>query len=134
MARVTEAEVREIIDVDASLDLTPFITAANLLVTKVITDSSMTDEHLKEIERWLSAHFTAIRDQRSATEQAGAGGATAQISYQYKLGLNLQVTLYGQQALLLDTSGALAGLNDNKGKSAFGMVGNDLSKKLGGSY
>ena len=108
MARVTDAEVREIIEIDSSItDLTPFITPANLIVTKECTDSSLDAAQLKEIERWLAAHFVAIRDMRSAREQAGQ----VSIGYQWKLGLNLQVTMYGQQAIMLDTSGALANLN-----------------------
>lgn len=127
MARVTADEVKEIIDVDSSItNLTPFITAANLLVNAECTDSSLSDELLKEIERWLSAHFIAIRDTRSASEGAGS----VRISYQYKLGLNLNVTLYGQQCLLLDTSGALARLNKGKVHASVSFVGGDLSDEL----
>ena len=112
-ARVTSDEVKEIIEVDATItDITPFITAANLLVTKECTDSSLTTALLKEIERWLAAHFVAIRDARRSAEKAGSVGE----NFQYKLGLNLQVTTYGQQACMLDTSGALFALSEKGGQ------------------
>jgi len=108
MARVTEAEVKEIIEVDTSItDISAFITAANQTVTTKCTDSSLTDAILKEIERWLAAHFVAIRDTRRSAEKAGSVGE----NFQYSLGLNLQVTMYGQQACMLDTSGALLAMS-----------------------
>lgn len=117
MARVTGSEVQEIIDVSADVltatpDLTPYITAANLLVTDLLGSSTLSSDTLKEIERWLSAHFVAIRDPRRASEKAGSVGE----SYQYKLGLRLSVTTYGQQAILLDTTGTLADVDENGGK------------------
>jgi len=73
-----------------------------------------TDTRLELIERWLSAHFIAIRDPRVASE--GAEGLSQ--SFMYKVGLGLQQTTYGQQAMLLDTKGGLSSLNgdSNSGK------------------
>ena len=117
MARVTDAEVEEIIEYDSSISLTPFINIANQLVTELCADSDYSDDRLLEIERWLSAHFYTVRDQRAASEKAGS----VAISYQYKIGMLLQNTRYGQQALILDTAGNLAQLNkrmeDGEGSS-----------------
>jgi len=108
MARVTADEVRAIIDVSTEVtDLTPFITAAGLLVDKVDEKAILTDAQLKEVERWLAAHYVALRDPRRASEKAGSVGE----SYQYKLGLGLEVTTYGQQAIMLDTTGTLFQIN-----------------------
>jgi len=122
MARVTVAEVKQIIEIDSTIsdtDLGVFITAANLVVTNTCIDSALDDTTLKEIERWLSAHFIAIRDMRSDSEKAGE----VSIKYQYKLGLRLEVTMYGQQAMLLDFSGALSALNNQKRKVVFSYIG-----------
>ena len=114
-ARVTEDEVKEIIEVDTSItSIVPFITVANQLVTSECTDSSLTDAILKEIERWLAAHFVAIRDMRRSSEKAG----TVAENFQHSLGLNLQVTMYGQQACMLDTSGALLALSKGSAGTA----------------
>jgi len=116
MARVTDAEVEAIIDYDDTIDLTPFITVANQLVTELCTDSNHSDARLLEIERWLSAHFYHIRDQHVSQERAGEVG----VNYQYKVDLAFNQTKYGQQALLLDTGGSLAQLNKRilEGESA----------------
>jgi len=83
MARVVDAEVREIIDVDSSItSLTPFITVANLLVTDKLAGTGLSAEMLKEIERWLSAHFVAIRDPRAKSESIGG----ISVTYEGRLG------------------------------------------------
>jgi len=107
MARTSAASVQGIIETEASISLTPFIEAANQLVTDVCTSSSYTDEKLELIERWLAAHFYAVRDMRPAEEAAGS----VRQRFQYRVDLNLAVTVYGQQAMLLDTAGNLAALN-----------------------
>jgi hypothetical protein len=68
MARTTEAAVKLIIKVNetATPSLTPFIDAANMLVTKLCTSDDLDDDQLEIIERWLAAHFYAIRAPRRA--------------------------------------------------------------------
>lgn len=108
--RVTEAEVRMICEVDTAITgatFDVFISAANILVNGIVGLPAAT---LKEIERWLSAHFVSIRDQRVSSESAGVSQ-----SFQVSLGLNLQVTMYGQQALMLDTTGYLLRKSLSKG-------------------
>jgi len=110
--RTTYAEVALIIEVDSTIssDLAPFIEVANNLVTQVCTDSDYSDATLELIERWLSAHFYAIRDLRRDSEKAGAVSR----KFQYKVGLNLQVTVYGQQAMIVDTAGNLLAVSEGK--------------------
>jgi hypothetical protein len=120
--RTTYAEVAKIIEVDTTIttDLVPFIEAANALVTEVCTDSGYTTERLELIERWLSAHFYAIRDPRPETEKAGS----VSVKYQSKVELGFDVTHYGQMAMRLATAGELAALNNqakNGGKQTVGV-------------
>ena len=106
--RVTAAEVKMIIDTDLTdLVVDAFILGANVTVTEVLgSDTSITDAHKKEIERWLAAHLlAATREQQ--TQKAGAAGAS--ITYQGQTGMGLNSTLYGQQVLALDTTGKMAG-------------------------
>lgn len=109
--RTTAEAVGKIIEVDDTIDLTPFIEVANQLVTDVCSDFEYAAAKLELIERWLSAHFYAIRDMRSADEGAGS----VRQSYQYKVDLFLANTMYGQQAMMIDTEGGLRALNDRKG-------------------
>jgi hypothetical protein len=108
MARTTSEAVALIIEVDENISLTSFIEAANALVTEVCSAVTSYDTtRLELIERWLSAHFYAIRDSRPTNERAGSVGA----SYQSKVDLGFDVTHYGQMAMRLDTAGGLAQLN-----------------------
>ncbi len=106
MARTDAAAVQGIIETDATIDLAPFIDTANLLVTDVCGGFEYSDAKLEMIERWLAAHFYAIRDMRASREQAGSVSQ----AFQYKVDLGLNVTMYGQQVLRLDTEGGFAAL------------------------
>ena len=57
MARVTDAEVKDIKQV--SIDTTPFINAANLIVSDLNSkcNKSFDETRLTQIELYLSAHF-----------------------------------------------------------------------------
>lgn len=109
--RVTEAEVKDIIDTDLTEEqIRPFIEAASQLITDTLSGEEYGTITLKEIERWLSAHFIAIRDPRVAQEKIG----DAAVTYQGKTGLGLDHTSYGQQVLLLEHHGVLAALQQRK--------------------
>ena len=107
MSSVTADRVEEIVEVDPSIPLDPFIEAAHSLIIRECSDSGYDDETLELIEVWLSAHFYRIRDTAPASEKAGS----VAVSYQYKVDLVLNQTRYGQMAMLLDTAGNLAALN-----------------------
>jgi hypothetical protein len=110
--RVTAAEVKEIIDTTLTeSQIAPFITAANITITDILGATTvLSSDQLKEIERWLSAHFVAIRDPRISAEKIADASAT----YQGKTAMGLDSTTYGQQAKMLDTTGALANIGKKK--------------------
>lgn len=117
---VTSNDVQGIIEVRASINLTPFIDAAIDLVTELCMDCDYSDSRLNRIATWLSAHFYAIREGRPTQERAdGAGG----MSYQSKVDLGFDVTHYGQMAMRLDTAGGLAALNQQAKKGGKVTVG-----------
>ena len=106
--RTTTDAVRAIIEVDDTIDLTPFIEAANALVTEVCASVETYDNtRLELIERWLSAHVYTVREGRAVSESVKGVGQTVQ-SY---VGPNLATSHYGQQAMMLDTAGGLANLS-----------------------
>ena len=72
MARVIDAEIKEIID--TTIDTDPFIEAANLVVTARLANQGIGDDLLKEIERWFAAHLVAIRDTESGLLKLYANG------------------------------------------------------------
>lgn len=114
--RTTTEEVEELTGiVSDSSDLEIFIRTANVLVDNLLLGKGLSDETLAIIEAWLAAHFAKIREMHRSSEKIG----DAQDQYQFKVGLNLQVTMYGQQALTMDPSGCLNSANKGQGKAKF---------------
>ena len=114
MARTTSDQVEDIICLDSGISLIPFIETANALVTEICAAATKSDgtlwhddTRLELIERWLSAHFYHIRDSEIQREQAGEVEAV----YRSVVEIGFNNTHYGQMALRLDTSGALARLD-----------------------
>ncbi len=112
MSRVEPHEVKEIIET-ARVDIEAFITASNSLVTDVLGGEGLGTVRLKEIERWLAAHFLShagtdktvgqvVEEQIGDTRRRFSDGQAA-------FG-KLDSSRYGKMALLLDTTGKLAGL------------------------
>ena len=125
MAYTTYDAVSGIVTMKDSIttDAAPYIETANFLVTKLCEPATDEDGNLYHdstslelVERWLSAHFYSIHDVRPDTQKADV----VMKKVQYKVELNLAQTQYGQQAMLIDISGALASWNDDvtSGKTA----------------
>ena len=97
MARTTDSLVEGIIEVYTGITLTPFIDAANMLVTKCCTDLTVdyTAAELVVIETWLSAHFYTVKDMRAEMERAGS----VQEKVQSKVDLGFDPSHYGQMAM-----------------------------------
>jgi len=116
--RCTEEEVRALMESDEDVRVAPFITTANLVVDDVSShDSSglLSPTKLKEIEKYLAAHFYEHHDQALAEEKTGdASGA-----YQGEWGKGFDGSTWGQSAKLLDTTGYLASLD--KGRRRVGL-------------
>jgi hypothetical protein len=108
MSRTTAAAVQAIIQTKSSISLTPFIEAANALVTECCTSTDYTVADLEKIERWLSAHLYTNRDPRRSQDKVDVIGAT----YQGQTGLGFDSSFYGQTAMRLDYKGGLAALNE----------------------
>jgi hypothetical protein len=119
--RVTAAEVVEILEEASSSvtdkPLTPFIDLAHLVVEENLAAEGLTEARLKEIERWLSAHFYCILSPRANSESAG-------VSTSYEANSKaegFQSTRYGLQACALDTTGTLMSFGTGKMKSTVKM-------------
>lgn len=118
-ARVTDTEVKEIITVPTSVDLTTFINLANLVVNEQLVGQGLTDDMLTKIELWLSAHYAAQRYERGGLTSNKLGDSSAK--YKEPIGSGLSSTRYGEQAVALDTTGLLATLNKS-GTARFTVV------------
>jgi len=118
MSRTTESQVKDLLE-DPEASVSTAIATANVLVTRLVTGGSKDDSiTLELIERWLSAHFYTIRNPQVSSESVlGASQSLLTGS----VGTGLEATLYGQQALILDSTGSLA--NQAKGASTIDWVG-----------
>jgi hypothetical protein len=124
VARTTSAAVKDVLrlgslggDYDDANEpsLTPYITAANLIVTRVNTCATargrtLSAAELAEIETWLAAHFYVQSDQTYASKSTG--GASA--SFHGQTGMYLESSRYGQTAVSLDYSGCLSALGNRR--------------------
>lgn len=126
-ARVSTAELAQIYpgmvsDVSA---LQPYIDSANLLVNEELLTVGHSEARLKEIEKYLAAHFAVITLERGGLLKRKAG--EAEDTYQSP-GFNtvgLVTTRFGQQVVILDTSGKLAAIAQRPVKAMFRVMGDD---------
>ena len=109
---VTDTDVLAIMDITAfKKSAAPFIlTAATIRENHLDDLSELSDDERFEIERWLSAHFYTVAFTRVDEEEIDDGKVKARS----KVGMNLNLTHYGQTAMILDTSGTLKEMNDPK--------------------
>jgi len=109
--RVTDDEVHGImIDLDDTVDTTPFIETANLVITEKLVGKGLTDAMLIKIELWLSAHFATLDVEKGGLRSSKLGEADE--SYVWtRGGSGFGTTRYGLTAIALDTSGILQTLS-----------------------
>jgi hypothetical protein len=88
--------------------MTPWITAANLLVTAHVPATAGA-ELLVEIERNLAAHFASAAIQPRVQAVSGRSGSKTLPP----LGMGLNATPWGQAVLALDPTGELVGAINN---------------------
>lgn len=124
MARVTRSDV-QLLFRDSTPDVSDeqldgAITTATLLVDTRVAPAIIpaTLEHLsvstlKEVERYLAAHFVALIDLPRSSESV----TTLTDRFQQKVDLGLLFTMYGQQAVMLDATNTLRNMTAVKGQA-----------------
>jgi hypothetical protein len=117
---VTEEEVRAVYPCPPTKDLNPYIETAHLIVCENLNDGSNSDARLKQIELYLSAHFACVSD-GGQIQSHKVGDATD--TYAVSKDSGLGSTQYGQVAIGIDNSGALAELVNPAKKARFILTG-----------
>ena len=106
-SRITVDDLVEIFETELTeAQLSAFVNSAHYVIQNNLLSSGLSSDILTEIHKYLAAHFASLRDQRIASERV----ADVSMNYQGKTDMGLNATLYGQTALMLDTSGSLANL------------------------
>ena len=122
MARVTTAEVNDIIYL--SNDFTTeiigqCINVANIIVTEKLVGQGASDDMLKNIELYLSAHFCSVREPQLVEEEIGGRDSTVKEKRRTAVfGYGFSSTAFGQQAISLDETGILADMYKQDKKEA----------------
>ena len=115
--RVNDGEVNAIFLNPEDVSLEPFITAAHLVVNNSLVPLGTLDTAtLKEIERWLAAHFASMHETLRQWSENETGESMVKAVGQY--GLGLDHTQYGQQAKVLDPTGTLDTLSRPRARFA----------------
>lgn len=106
-------------DTDKTPDIAQYMLAANVLVSRVVALAAKQNYFLSDdgidseaevIERWLSAHFYQASDKGLMSSSNIAGGGT----HEGRLDMGLNLTRYGQNAMILDTSGVLKAISQRE--------------------
>lgn len=107
MSRIINQQVQVLVG-DSSLDASSFIETATIFVDANLLDQGLTTDQLAQIELYLAGHFAMV----TATEGPLAAQTLGEGSERYHniYAAGLKATRFGQQAILLDTSGVLANL------------------------
>src|SRR3972149_6681693 len=108
MSRVTEDQVRGVTGEPTTVDAAQAIETATLLVDEELATAGLSDARLTQIELYLAAHFLAITAREGPLAGETLGEASERDHNIYAAGL--RSTRFGQQAVLLDTSGVLAAI------------------------
>jgi len=97
--RVTDTQVKAIIDTSMT-DISLFIETANMIVNEELSDKGMTEARLTKIELYLAAHFITVKERQVLAEKVGESSHSFASTYD----IGLSSSLYGQTAIILDTS------------------------------
>ncbi len=120
--RTTVRDVRELVPNGAedNVILNNYIVTANAIVDTYLLTAGLSAAILIEIEKYLAAHFTAIFEEKGGLVKVEIDDATDEYADIYSAGYNS--TRFGQQAIVLDSSGTLANLGTGKLKALFRVV------------
>ena len=133
MSRTTEGKVEKVIDTSGAakqpVGLDKHIETASVLVDYIESNDSgsvLTTGLKIEIETYLAAHFYALQDPQYQSEKAGGAGGT----YQGQTGKGLELTWWGQQAILLDVSGQLSNIQAGNPVASLVWLGKPPSTQI----
>lgn len=126
-ARNLPAELNQIYpDVVENVDeLQPFLDSAHLLVQEEISSVGHSEGRMKLIELYLAAHLAVITLEKGGLVKQRIDDAEETYQVPGFNTVGLVTTRFGQQVVILDTSGKMAALSQKPVKAAFRVYGDD---------
>ena len=122
MALVVSVEVAQIYPDAGITDFSPYIQIADTFITDNLQGTSLSTGALKSIELYLSAHFALITQERGGLTRQKVGDSEDFYQLWTSTKVGLMATRFGQQAVMLDTTGTLARLGTGKLKAQFRVL------------
>jgi hypothetical protein len=119
--RVTNNEVKVIVETSIADVTTPFIDNAHLLVEEELLGLGLSEARLKMIEMYLAAHYVSLAPGGDGNLLRSKTGQSED-EYAGNFSEGLALTRYGQQAISLDTSGTLANMATTGKRAEFRVV------------
>ena len=122
---VSSAQVKAIITTTIA-DTASFIAIAQNIVDEELVDSGHSTTRLDSIVLYLSAHLVCLTEELGGLRRSRLGEADESYRVPGEKDTGFASTRYGQTAMMLDTTGVLAGLSANKGlKALFSIISVD---------
>lgn len=116
---IRDSDIKQLIDTER--DTTPFIAAAQLIVTETLVCTGQSQARLDLITKYLAAHFCSLTEEQGGLVRSKQGDTEEDYipatSYR-EAPTAFQMSRYGTQAMALDTSGKLAKLQADNGMRA----------------
>ncbi len=125
MARATDADVRALVEMEASTSTLPFITTASVMSDSFLAGKGLSEELLIQIEIYLAAHFAVLAVERGGLMKDSMGQSSATYNASNNRLQGLSSTRFGQTAQMLDSSGSLKDIAPGSRNAQFRVVSGD---------
>lgn len=118
---ITDSELKAIAELSGD-DLSPFVATAQLVVDEHLSTLGLSSGLLREIGKYLAAHFALLKEGQVKSESVGPTST----SFNMASGQGLASTTLGQQAISLDPTGTLYQLANPDKSPAKGVAELDV--------
>jgi hypothetical protein len=106
VARVSDSELRDLVEAKDGERLTSFIDDAHVLVDETLATSDLGEPRMKLLEKYLAAHLWTVAKEKGGLTMEKTGDAMN--TYRAPIdGEGLSSTRFGQQVMALDPTGLL---------------------------
>lgn len=114
---ITASDVLDIMDTNlGTSDITPLLTAAEQILVEWVDGKGVGSTTRDELKKFLTAHIARSTKEKAAAKQSVGPES---VTYEGDTGLHLEATHYGQTVKMLDPTGTLQSLGQQKRKAIF---------------
>jgi len=113
-----------------------FLDDANLFVSETLVNANFSTARFTAIEKYICCHLMLMLTERGGltSSQTGEYSRDTYVAATFANEIGFAASRYGQQAIMLDSTGALKGLSSKKLPAQFGVKGGKWFCEPTGSY